>query len=79
MIWLLGLPFALAPGMGYVTIPTMFFMSYILFGIDEIGIEIEEPFCVLPLLPLCHAVQRDIRVCVEASEKYTMGQQGSPA
>lgn len=79
MIWLLGLPFALAPGMGYVTIPTMFFMSYILFGIDEIGIEIEEPFCVLPLLPLCYAVQRDIRVCVEASEKYTMGQQGSPA
>mmetsp|Transcript_10965 Transcript_10965/g.67847 ORF Transcript_10965/g.67847 Transcript_10965/m.67847 type:complete len:414 (-) Transcript_10965:1655-2896(-) len=79
MIWLLGLPFALAPSMGYVAIPTMFFVSYILFGIDEIGIEIEEPFCVLPLLPLCQAVQRDIQVCVAASEKHSMRQQGSVA
>lgn len=42
-VWLTSLPFALYPAFGWVTVPIVILISALLFGIDEIGIQIEEP------------------------------------
>jgi len=49
MLWLLTLPFALWDGMGWAAVPAVALMSYLMLGIDEIGVQIEEPFGVLPV------------------------------
>jgi predicted membrane chloride channel (bestrophin family) len=62
MVWLGTLPLALWPLMGWATVPAMFVLSYVVLGIDEIGVEIEEPFAILPLQALCEAVRRDVGI-----------------
>lgn len=51
------LPFALVGRWGWATIPATLLISYILFGIEEIGVEIEDPFGIdendLPLDDIC--------------------------
>ena len=37
----------------WATIPATFVIAFFLFGIEEIGIQIEEPFSILPLEALC--------------------------
>ncbi|MEW5308962.1 MAG: hypothetical protein WDW38_000880 [Sanguina aurantia] len=49
ILWLATLPMALHATMGWAFL-----------GVDEIGVEIEEPFAILPLLPLCDAVAMDV-------------------
>jgi predicted membrane chloride channel (bestrophin family) len=41
-------------------------------GIDEIGVEIEEPFCILPLQALCEAVRRDVGIAERESAKLAL-------
>ena len=65
MIWLLCVPAALQAHMGWLTVPVVFVMSYLLIGIDEIGVQIEEPFAILPLRPLCDTIRRDVRLVAE--------------
>lgn len=43
-LYCLSLPFALVAAFGWWTIPVTFAVAYILFGIEEIGVEIEDPF-----------------------------------
>jgi predicted membrane chloride channel (bestrophin family) len=66
--WLLSLPLALWPLMGWATPPTMLALCYVVLGIDEIGHQIEEPFCILPLQPLCEAIRRDMGIATAAGE-----------
>ena len=61
MIWLLTLPFALWPVMDLATVPATFLMTFLMLGIDEIGVQIEEPFAVLPVRPLVEVCERDVR------------------
>ena len=35
-------------------------MSYLLFAIEDIGVQLEEPFSVLPLAQICAGLRRDI-------------------
>ena len=58
--WLLALPLALLPQLGWATVPVQLASCYLVLGIDEIGVEIEEPFSILPLQALCEAVRRDV-------------------
>jgi len=56
--FLLCLPFGIWPVMGdswnhWLTIPVSALLSFFLLGIEEIGIQIEEPFSILPLEALC--------------------------
>lgn len=56
--FLLLLPFGLFDSMGnywnhWPVVPATFFLAFFLFGIEEIGIQIEEPFSILPLEALC--------------------------
>ena len=37
-------------------------------GIDEIGVEIEEPFCILPVHDLSLAAKRDIGIAVQQAD-----------
>ena len=57
--FLLLLPLALWSVLGdswnhWATIPAEFVISFFLFGIEEVGISIEEPFSVLPLEAFCN-------------------------
>lgn len=60
-VWLLTLPFSLVKDLGFVTGPVIFVMSWLLFGVYEIGCSIEDPFQgTLRLSILCDAIRRDV-------------------
>lgn len=43
------LPFCVADSMGWTTVPIAVGLAFFLFGIEEIGVQIEEPFGILAL------------------------------
>mmetsp|Transcript_1522 Transcript_1522/g.2412 ORF Transcript_1522/g.2412 Transcript_1522/m.2412 type:complete len:551 (+) Transcript_1522:81-1733(+) len=60
-IWLLSLPFALVKELGLLTGPVLFVISWLLFGVYEIGYSIEDPFQgTLRLSILCDTIRRDV-------------------
>jgi hypothetical protein len=60
-LWLLSLPFALVKELGLLTGPVLFLVSWLLFGVYEIGYTIEDPFQgTLRLSILCDTVRRDV-------------------
>eukprot|EP00591_Stephanopyxis_turris_P000431 CAMPEP_0195523612 /NCGR_PEP_ID=MMETSP0794_2-20130614/22879_1 /TAXON_ID=515487 /ORGANISM="Stephanopyxis turris, Strain CCMP 815" /LENGTH=623 /DNA_ID=CAMNT_0040653639 /DNA_START=82 /DNA_END=1953 /DNA_ORIENTATION=+ len=60
-VWLLSLPFALVKDTGLMTGPVIAVMSWLLFGVYEIGYTIEDPFQgTLRLSILCDAIRRDV-------------------
>ena len=48
-LWCNLLPLALWPALGLGTPLATVFIGFALLGIEDIGVQIEEPFCVLPL------------------------------
>jgi len=49
-IWDMLLPFAMYPMMGpYATIPACLITSFAVLGIEDVGVQLEDPFDVLPL------------------------------
>lgn len=58
------LPFALLDPFGWSTILDTFLVAYIFFGIEEIGVEIEDPFGVddndLPLDNICRMIETNL-------------------
>lgn len=65
IIYVNTLPFALLSTFKWETIPATFLIAYILFGIEEIGVEIEDPFGDdpndLPLGLYCHGIQKVVQ------------------
>jgi len=60
-MWLLTLPFALVKDLGFFTGPVLAIMSWLLFGVYEIGYSIEDPFQgTLRLSILCDGIRRDV-------------------
>ncbi len=63
------LPFALIPRFGWDTPLAVLLTCYIFFGIEEIGVEIEDPFGEdendLPLESICAAIEATLRDVVE--------------
>jgi predicted membrane chloride channel (bestrophin family) len=60
-LWLLSLPFALIKDLGLLTGPALFLVSWLLFGVYEIGYSIEDPFQgTLRLSILCDTIRRDV-------------------
>jgi len=58
-IFLILLPLGLWNQLGsswnhWATVPVTFVISFFLFGIEEVGIQIEEPFSILPLEAFCN-------------------------
>ena len=65
IIFCVSLPFALIENFGVWSIPVSMLVSYIFFGIEEIGVEIEDPFGTdpndLPLEQFCAVIERNLR------------------
>ena len=60
-VWLLSLPFALVKDLGLMTGVILCVISWMLFGVYEIGYSIEDPFQgTLRLSILCDAIRRDV-------------------
>lgn len=53
MLWLGFLPFALWPDCGWAVVPVEVVVAFLLLGIEEIGVQIEEAFGILPLEDIC--------------------------
>lgn len=49
MIWLALMPFGLWSGCRWLMVPVAGTIAFLLLGIDEIGVQLEEPFGILPL------------------------------
>lgn len=60
LLWLLAANHAMASSLGLLTPVLTFVLAFTLVGIDEIGMQLEEPFGVLPLQPLCEVIADDI-------------------
>ena len=50
----------MASSLGLLTPVLTFVLAFTLVGIDEIGMQLEEPFGVLPLQPLCEVIADDV-------------------
>ena len=46
--------------LGWSMLPVMFVLTWLMIGVDEIGVQLEEPFCVLPAQPLCEMVEQEV-------------------
>ena len=64
LLYCLTLPFCLVQAMGWWSILATMLIGFVLFGIEEIGVEIEEPFGTdpndLPLERICEAIAKDL-------------------
>jgi putative membrane protein len=69
MLFNFTLPFALVKDFGMGTVPMTLLAAYIFFGIEEIGVEIEDPFGHddndLPLDQICATIERDLRALID--------------
>eukprot|EP00884_Botryococcus_braunii_P014309 jgi/Botrbrau1/2287/Bobra.101_2s0110.1 len=61
VIWLAILPFTLYPSCKWATIPSAGLIAFLLLGIEEIGVQIEEPFSILPLEAICATSERNLK------------------
>lgn len=55
-LWCNLVPLALYPTCGLATVPASIFIAYALLGIEDIGVQIEEAFDILPLGQYCDAI-----------------------
>ncbi|MFS8888785.1 hypothetical protein NW823_10535, partial [Synechococcus sp. R55.1] len=64
LLYCLSLPFQMVEGLGWMTGPIVGWLSFMLFGVEEIGIEIENPFGRdpndLPLDNICNKMKHNI-------------------
>lgn len=49
VIWLAFLPFTLWRACHWAMVPAAVLIAFLLLGVEEIGVQIEEPFGILPL------------------------------
>ncbi|CAL5220646.1 g2691 [Coccomyxa viridis] len=61
VLWLAFLPFSLWPACGWTSVPASGIISFLLLGIEEIGVQIEEPFGILPIEQICETAEDEIR------------------
>ena len=69
LLWLLGLPFMLAGQLPwFAVVLCVATTAYIYLGIDELGVQVEQPFKILPLWQLCHLVTFSIEEALASPE-----------
>lgn len=63
IVYLATLPLVLFESLGWWSIPALFFIAFALLGIEEAGVEIEDPFGTdpndLPIQELCEVIRED--------------------
>lgn len=76
LLYCLALPFQIVDDSSWLTAPLVFLISFTVFGIEEIGVEIENPFGYdpndLPLDLICETMEVNINdlMSMEPSAKY---------
>lgn len=60
-IWMTFLPIGLYSSCGWATIPSVGVMAFLLLGIEEIGVSVEEPFSILALEAISGTSERNLR------------------
>lgn len=72
ILYCVTLPFALIEAYGWSTVLDTLLIGYILFGIEEIGVEIEDPFGEddndLPLEQICGTIERNLLAVINTKE-----------
>merc|ERR1719446_1347449 len=68
--WLLFLPLGLYPNLNphWLVVPVTIMLSYFLLGIEELGVQIEEPFSVLPLESMAAGIEGSIFEALNCAE-----------
>ncbi|PSC76825.1 UPF0187 chloroplastic [Micractinium conductrix] len=61
MIWLTLLPLTLWDSCHWFTMPVTGIVAFLLLGIKEIGVIVEEPFSILPLEKICDTIEGNVR------------------
>jgi ion channel-forming bestrophin family protein len=64
IIWMSLLPYALWEKFGWATLIIALLIGVLLLGINEIGIDVEEPFSLLPLESITDRAFQDCRQCI---------------
>ncbi|KAI8475060.1 MAG: Bestrophin, RFP-TM, chloride channel-domain-containing protein [Monoraphidium minutum] len=71
-VWLSALPFALyEAGLGWSAVPITLVISYLLLAVDEIGVQVEEPFSILPLEDILFDVQSETSALLARQDAVT--------
>jgi predicted membrane chloride channel (bestrophin family) len=68
IIWLSMLPFSLWEPCRWAEVPVCTAVAFLLLGIEEIGVQIEEPFSILPLEAICDTIQDNVAELQEAHQ-----------
>ncbi len=83
VLYCLTLPFVLVGAFGWSTVIYTLMITYILFGIEEIGVEIENPFGNdyndLPLEKICDTIERDLLALIEENRATAQVSRGAGA
>lgn len=66
--WLLLFPLALYKDAGWATIPAEAFIAFLLLGIEEVGVQIEEPFSILSCEGICGSVKDNCTAMYETHQ-----------
>lgn len=72
-LWLILLPFAIHQEFlrmgqtGFLTIPVAAVLSLFLFGVEELSVQLEVPFSILPLQKMCDTIKHDTADLVQWS------------
>ena len=67
IIWLTLLPFALYDSLRWAVVPVCTLLAFLLLGIEEIGVQIEEPFSILDLERICATVRENVAALEEGA------------
>jgi len=69
LIWLTWLPFAFWETCNWAVVIIIPLIASLLCGIEEIGVQIEEPFGILPLEALCAKLKSNVEDTIEIDKQ----------
>lgn len=82
VLYCFTLPFALVDSFGWATVLDTLMLAYTFFGIEEIGVQIEDPFGFddndLPLERYCATIERNLRELAAGSPAVVMPPPSAP-
>jgi ion channel-forming bestrophin family protein len=82
ILYFLTLPFALLVPFGWLSLVAVLFVAYVFFGIEEIGVEIEDPFGHddndLPLERICSTIEGNLLALLENPPGTAPGREQVP-
>jgi putative membrane protein len=80
MLWLLMLPVVIVEDYGYYTIPAVFVTAYGIMGIEQIGVQIENPFGYdysdLQMEAFCKTIESNCAEILKRHRANTLGKSG---